>query len=112
MVIHNHKTGLGIPCGYNPNNLGNIVDGNTKFIVEVGNLVYGDIINGNLVQLESFYDCKTPSLCELYNKTKDKLNQSDCLYFIETNALSGTIYACGHSKRGEWTVFAKTAGYA
>lgn len=101
-----------IPCGHNPVQLGNIVDREQKLLVEVGNLLYGDITMGNLIQLETFHDIETPSLGELYDKYKDKIGWATNMYFIETSALSGTIYACGHTKRGEWTVFAKTAGYA
>ncbi|WP_159583499.1 hypothetical protein [Streptococcus halichoeri] len=100
------------PCGYNPVVLGSVVDGDEKLLVEVGNLLYGDITMGNLVQLETFHNCETPALAEMYDKYKDRIGWATNMYFIDTDALSGTIYACGHSKRGEWTVFAKTAGYA
>lgn len=100
------------PCGHNPAILGNVVDGDEKLLVEVGNLLYGDITMGNLIQLESFYDCQTPTFSEMHDRYKDGIGRATNMYFIDTGALSGTIYACGHSKRGEWTVFAKTAGYA
>lgn len=104
--------GVGIPCGHNPAILGSVVDGEKKLLVEVGNLLYGDIMMGNLVQLETFHNCETPALAEMYDKYEDRIPAGSCLYVIVTDALSGIIYACGHSKRGEWTVFAKTAGYA
>ena len=99
-------------CGRNSATLGSVVDGNRKLLVEVGNLLYGDITMGNLIQLEKFHDCQTPKFSEMYDRYKDRIGWDTNMYFIDTGALSGTIYACGHSKRGEWTVFAKTAGYA
>ncbi|CQR26179.1 hypothetical protein BN1356_02538 [Streptococcus varani] len=102
----------GIPCGQNSNTLGSVVDGATRLWVEHGNLLYGDIMFGNIVSLAMFQECQTPSLEELYDKYKGVGGGMFNLYFVDTSALSGTIYACGHSKRGEWTVFAKTSGYA
>ncbi|MGT2769226.1 MULTISPECIES: hypothetical protein [Streptococcus] len=104
--------GVGIPCGYNPVILGSVVDGDKKLLVDVANLMYGDIMMGNLVQLETFHNCETPAFSDMYDRYKEKIDWANHMYLVETDALSGTIYACGHSKRGEWTVFAKTAGYA
>lgn len=112
MVIHNHKTGLGIPCGYNPNTLGNIVDGDKNIFGEVNTLFYGSIMFDSLIKIKNFYEDENPSLKSLWEEYKKQIPEKACLYLVETSALSGTIYACGHSKRGEWTVFAKTAGYA
>lgn len=99
-------------CGHNNAVLGGVVDGNKKLLVEIGTLVCGDIILGGLTVLENFRECETPTFLEMYEKYKDKINGLDNLYFIETSALTGTIYACGHIKSGVWSVFAKTAGYA
>lgn len=104
--------GVGFSCGHNPVILGSIADENTYAGGEIVSVLRGDIMFGNLTRLEGFREGEEPSLINIWEKHKDKLPQGSCLYVIVTNALNGTIYACGHSKRGEWTVFAKTAGYA
>lgn len=101
----------GIPCGYNPDSPGQIVDGNTCVSGEVLSVLHGDLIFGSVTKLD-YFTCETLQLTDIWKKYKDKIPEGDCLYIIETNALTGTIYACGHTKLGEWTVFATTAGYA
>lgn len=99
-------------CGHNNAVLGGVVDGNKKLLVEIGTLVCGDIILGGLTVLENFQECEIPTFLEMYEKYKNQINGFDNLYFIETSALVGTIYSCGYTKTGEWSIFAKTAGYA
>ncbi|HFU4377169.1 TPA: hypothetical protein ACGO88_000884 [Streptococcus suis] len=103
---------LGIPCGHNPVVLGSVVDGNTKIFGEIVTVFSGDIIFGNLTKLDVQTECDNVRLSDLYEKYKDDIPPNDCLYVVVTNGLSGTIYDCGHTKRGIWHIFAKTAGYA
>ncbi|HFU4000432.1 TPA: hypothetical protein ACGO3D_000523 [Streptococcus suis] len=72
----------------------------------------GDIIFGNMTKLNVQTECDIVRLSDLYDKHKDDIPPTDSLYVVVTNGLSGTIYVCGHTRRGEWSVFAKTAGYA
>ncbi|WP_369350592.1 hypothetical protein AB6M97_08935 [Streptococcus hillyeri] len=102
----------GFCCGNNNLRLGDIVDDNASVHTEVGNLLAGDIMLGNLVQLEYFSLCETPTFGEIYKKYKDKIQPSDNLYLVDEAGLTGTIYACGHLDTGIWTVYAKTSGYA
>lgn len=104
--------GVGIPCGHNPVVLGSIVDENTCVGGEMTSVLRGDIMFSGLDKVAIFTEGNVLRLADLYNNYKDSLSEGKHLYVVVTNALNGTIYACGHSKRGEWTVFAKTAGYA
>ncbi|HEM6456078.1 TPA: hypothetical protein U2D46_001936 [Streptococcus suis] len=104
--------GVGIPCGHNPVVLGSIVDEDKPILGEERILFYGDIMFGPLIKIRRFYEYESLSLKKLWNDYNDQITDRANLYLVVTNALNGTIYACGHSKRGEWTVFAKTAGYA
>lgn len=102
----------GIPCGYNPVVLGSVVDGNTKVFGEIVTVFSGNIIFGKMTELDILTECDFVRLSDLYDKYKDDIPPSDILYVVVTNGLSGTIYDCGHTKRGIWHIFAKTAGYA
>lgn len=104
--------GVGIPCGYNPLFLGSIVNSDTQVGGETVAVLSGDIMFGNLTRLEEFGEGEELLLANLWEKYKEKIPVDSCLYVVVTNALNGTIYVCGHNNRGEWTVFAKTAGYA
>lgn len=103
--------GIGIPCGYNPLSFGEVVDEDEPIFGEAISVFYGNMLFGELHKLAQIGNENEYSLSELWNGEKDRIPAGSCLYVIVTDALSGTIYACGHSKRGEWTVFAKTAGY-
>ncbi|MDG3136747.1 hypothetical protein [Streptococcus suis] len=110
--MNNETKGVGIPCGHNPLVLGSVVDGEAQIFGEIVTVLSGDIIFGKLTRLVVYTECDFLRLSVLYEKHKNNIQPCDILYVVVTNGLSGTIYACGHSKRGEWTVFAKTAGYA
>ncbi len=101
----------GIPCGYNPVVLGSIVSADTRICGEIVTVFRGDIVFGNLTKLDVQTECDI-RLSDLYDKNKDDIPPNDCLYVVVTDGLSGTIYVCGHTRRNEWSVFAKTAGYA
>ncbi|WP_170241755.1 hypothetical protein [Streptococcus suis] len=103
---------LGIPCGHNPVVLGSVVDGNTKIFGEIVTVFSGDIIFGNLKKLDVYTEGEILKLSDLYDKYKDYISPNYSLYVVVTNGLSGTIYDCGHTRRGIWHIFAKTAGYA
>lgn len=103
---------ISIPCGHNPLALGSLVGGNTEIFGEIVTVFSGDIIFGNLTKLDVQTECDIVSLSDLYDKHKDDIPPTDSMYVVVTNGLSGTIYVCGHTRRGEWSVFAKTAGYA
>ena len=101
----------GIPCGYNPVVFGSVVDGNTKIFGEIVTVFSGNIIFGKMTELDILTDCDFGRLSDLYDKYEDDIPPSDILYVVVTNGLSGTIYDCGHTKRGIWHIYAKTAGY-
>lgn len=101
-----------ISCGINDNKLGSPISGDTKFFTEIGNLICGNMILGSLDKLETYYSCETPSLKEMYEKYRYDIKEGDNLYFIDSNALSGTIYTCVPDNLEVWTIFANTAGYA
>ncbi|HFI0122444.1 TPA: hypothetical protein ACGO43_000337 [Streptococcus suis] len=103
---------IGIPCGHNPLVLGSVVDKNTKIFGEIVTVFSGDIIFGNMTKLNVQTECDIVRLSDLYDKHKDDIPPTNSLYVVVTDGLSGTIYVCGHTRRGEWSVFAKTAGYA
>lgn len=103
--------GVGIPCGQNPAVLGSIVDGNTRIDGELKILFYGDINFGPLIKIKRFYGYENPVLRNLWEEYESQITDGAHLYLVERDAFSGTIYACGHSVKGEWTVYAKTTGY-
>ncbi|MFM0683725.1 hypothetical protein [Streptococcus suis] len=103
---------VGFSCGRNPVSLGSIVDGDTQISGEIVTVFSGDIIFGNLKRLDVHKESDVFRLSDLYEQYKNSVPPNDCLYVVVTDGLSGTIYACGHTRRGEWNVFAKTAGYA
>lgn len=102
----------GIPCGHNPVALGSVVDKNLQIFGEIVTVYCGDIIFGNLKKLDLYTEGEILKLSDLYDKCKDNIPPNDSLYVVVTNGLSGTIYDCGHTKRGIWHIFAKTSGYA
>ena len=102
----------GIPCGYNPVVLGSIVSADTRICGEIVTAFSGNIIFGDMTELDILTECDFVRLSDLYDKYKDAIPPSDILYVVVTNGLSGTIYDCGHTKRGIWHIFAKTSGYA
>ena len=63
-----------------------------------------------MTELDILTECDFVRLSDLYDKYKDDIPPSDILYVVVTNGLSGTIYDCGHTKRGIWHIFAKTDG--
>lgn len=103
---------VGFSCGRNPVVLGNMVSADTRICGEIVSVFSGDIIFGNLTKLDVQTECDNVRLSDLYDKYKDDIPPNDCLYVVVTNGLSGTIYDCGHTKRGIWHIFAKTSGYA
>lgn len=102
----------GISCGRNPVDLGSVVDKTLQIFGEIVTVFSGDIISGNLKKLDVYTEGEILKLSDLYDKYKDYISPNDSLYVVVTNGLSGTIYDCGHIKRGIWHIFAKTAGYA
>lgn len=104
--------GVSFSCGRHLASLGSIVDENTCVSGEMTSVLCGDIMFSGLNKMAIFTEGNVLRLADLYNNYKDSLSEGKYLYVVVTNALNGTIYACGHSKRSEWTVFAKTAGYA
>ncbi|MGQ7544846.1 hypothetical protein ACTGVM_01100 [Streptococcus suis] len=103
---------IGIPCGRNPVVLGSVVNGDTQISGEIVTVFSGDIIFGNMKKLNVQTECDIVRLSDLYDKHKDDIPPTDSLYVVVTDGLSGTIYVCGHTKRGIWHIFAKTSGYA
>lgn len=92
--------------------LGDYVDSSKKITIEIGNLLYGNIVNGNLTQLEHFELSEPISLDDLYQKYANKIKENELMYFVETGGLSGNIYVCGNYEQGKWSLFANTSGYA
>ncbi|HEM4073722.1 TPA: hypothetical protein U1V99_001885 [Streptococcus suis] len=103
---------IGIPCGRNPVDLGSVVDKSLQIFGEIVTVFSGGIIFGNLKKMDVYTEGEILKLSDLYDKYKDDILPNDSLYVVVTNGLSGTIYDCGHIKRGIWHIFAKTAGYA
>lgn len=103
---------IGFPCGQNPVSLGSVVNRDTQISGEIVTVFSGDIIFGNMTKLNVQTECDIVRLSDLYDKYKDDIPPTDSLYVFVTDGLSGTIYVCGHIRRGVWSVFAKTAGYA
>ncbi|HFI0088614.1 TPA: hypothetical protein ACGORT_002212, partial [Streptococcus suis] len=93
---------IGIPCGRNPVDLGSVVDKTLQIFGEIVTVFSGDIIFGNLTKLDVQTECDIVRLSDLYDKYKDYISPNDSLYVVVTNGLSGTIYDCGHTKRGIW----------
>lgn len=101
-----------IACGINNDNLGSLINADTKLYVESGNLVCGNMIMGSLKSLETYHDCETPTLREMHEKYRHLIAENDQLYFIDSDGLSGAIYARADGSSEDWFLFAKTAGYA